>query len=61
MWGMEGPPNLSSAVKILQKILKAAKTVNVDMVEVTPTQHFCNLKQLLKPFIKGGLRGYEDG
>ena len=47
MWGMEGPPNLSSAIKILQKTLKAAKTVNVDMVEVTPTQHFCNLKQLL--------------
>ena len=47
MWGVEGPPNLSTAVKILKKSLKAARNINVDMREVSPKVHFTNLKHLL--------------
>ena len=47
MWGIEGPPNLSTAVKILKNSLKAAKNINVDMCEVSPKIHFTNLKHLL--------------
>ena len=47
MWGVEGPPNLSIAVKILKNSLKAARNINVDMLKVSPKVHFTNLKHLL--------------
>ena len=47
MWGIEGPPNLMTAVKILKSTLKSVKQIEVDMSKVTSAEHFSNLKQLL--------------
>ena len=47
MWGIEGPPNLTTAVKILKSMLKSAKQIEVDMSKVTSAEHFSNLKRLL--------------
>ena len=47
MWGLERPPNLSTAVKILNSSLKAAKSINIDLLKVSPKEHFTNLKHLL--------------
>ena len=47
MWGIEGPPNLMTAVKILKSTLKSAKQIKVDMSKVTSAEHFSNLKRLL--------------
>ena len=46
-WGVEGPPNLSSAVNILKKCLHAAKQINVDMNETSVAVHYSRLKELL--------------
>ena len=47
MWGVEGPPNLTTAVKILKNTLKAAKNIKVDVSKVSSAEHFSNLKHLL--------------
>ena len=47
MWGMEGPPNLPTAVKILNKTIKAANKINIHMQDASSKEHFCNLKNLL--------------
>ena len=47
MWGIEGPPNLMTAVKILKSTLKSAKQIEVDMSKVTSAEHFSNFKRLL--------------
>ena len=47
MWGIEGPPNLMTAVKILKSTLKSVKQIEVDMSKVTSAEHFSNLKRLL--------------
>ena len=47
MWGMEGPPNLPIAVKILNKTIKAANKINIHMQDASSKEHFCNLKNLL--------------
>ena len=38
---------LDEAVKILNKTLRAAKKVQVDMTNVSSAEHYCNLKSLL--------------
>ena len=47
MWGIEGPPNLPTAVKILKSTLKTAKQIEVDMSKVPADEHFSNLKHLV--------------
>ena len=46
LWGVEGPPNLSSAVKILKKCLCTAKRIKVDMNETSVAEHYSRLKEL---------------
>ena len=47
MWGLEGPPNLSHAVAILQTTLQASENVNITIDNSTLSSHFYNLRRLL--------------
>ena len=49
MWGLEGPPNLSHAVSILQTTLQASENVNIAIDNSTLSSHFYNLRRLLNP------------
>ena len=40
MMGVEGSPNLTTAVKILKNTLKAAKNIKVDVSKVSSAEHF---------------------
>ena len=44
MWGVEGPPNLSTAVKIRKKNLAAAKSININVENNKITSHYHNLR-----------------
>ena len=47
MWGVEGPPNLKTAVKTLKCTLAVAKQIEVDMNNVSLSGHFLHCKELL--------------
>ena len=47
MWGLEGPPNLSHAVEILQTTVQGAKNMNITIDNSTLSSHFYNLCRLL--------------
>ena len=47
MWGIEGPPNLSTSIKILHETLTLANAINVDVENSTVKNHFHNLWHLL--------------
>ena len=48
MLGVEGPPpNLSTAVKILKKILAAAKSININVENNNITSHYHNLRHVV--------------
>ena len=47
MWGVEGPPNLSTAVKILKKNLAAAKSININVENNNITSHYHNLRHVV--------------
>ena len=47
MWGIEGPPNLSTLIKILHETLTLANAINVDVENSTVKNHFHNLRYLL--------------
>ena len=50
LWGVEGPPNLSSAVNILKKYLRTTKRINVDMNETSIAVHYLCLKELINKY-----------
>ena len=47
MWGIEGPPNLSTSIKILHETLALANAINVDVDNSTVKTHFHSLWHLL--------------
>ena len=47
MWGIEGPPNLSTSIKILHETLALANAIKVDVDKPTVKTHFHNLWRLL--------------
>ena len=47
LWGVEGPPNLPTAVRILKKCLGMAKKINVDMALTDVAEHYFHLKELI--------------
>ena len=47
LWGVEGPPNLPTALRTLNKCLRAAKKINVDMDKTDVQEHYIHLKELL--------------
>ena len=47
LWGVEGPPNLSTAVRILKKCLRAAKKIEVDIDHIDVAEHYRHLQELV--------------
>ena len=47
LWGLEGPPNLSCAVKILKRCLRTVKAIKTDMENMSVAEHYVHLKELL--------------
>ena len=47
MWGAEGPPNLRTAVKILQNTLCSAKAINIDVDNTCVHTHYHNIRRVM--------------
>ena len=47
LWGIEGPPNLTTAVKILNNTLDTARNINVEMDKTSSLEHFYNCRELV--------------
>ena len=47
MWGAEGPPNLRTAVKILQNTLCSTKAINIDVDNTCIHTHYHNIRRVM--------------
>ena len=61
MWGIEGPPNLSTLIKILHETLALANAINVDVDNSTVKNHFHNLQCTCSMHLHFALNIYGGG
>ena len=47
MWGAEGPPNLRTAIKILQNTLCSAKAINIGVDNTCIHTHYHNIRRVM--------------